>query len=159
MNWMRRVSSVLLATVISSVAAGGASRNTGWQMAELSKPGPAACIDDAAMRQHWRPERSAVHPDWPAKLVMISGSCDERQGPEAQGRMAKHLSIVVRQGDVLAVSEENAALLAELQAVALSSGGRGGVIRVRLRFAGKVLRARIVAPGKAVLIGDMREVR
>jgi len=123
-------------------------------------------IEDLSTCRHWSLERVAHHPDWPARLVEVSDEAlclyrtDAPQGkPTRQNTLMNHRRVIVREGDVLAISEETTALRANLEGVALSSGPEGGVIRVRLRFAGKVMSARITAPGMANLIRSGNEVR
>lgn len=58
---------------------------------------------------------------------------------------------VIHAGEAVQVEEHSAVVDANLQAVALSSAAPGGILRVRLRIGGRVLRARAVAAGRATL--------
>ena len=66
----------------------------------------------------------------------------------ANGNAAKP---VIHAGESVQVEEHSPVLDASLQAVALSSAASGGVLRVRLRIGGRVLRARAIAAGRVAM--------
>jgi len=122
-------------------------------------------IQDPALHQGWRVVRIANHPEWPARLQRVSeGAVDCSQSNEADGVLpartpaASLTPPIVHSGDVLVISEETAVLRGEFDAIALSNAGPGDAIRVRLRFADKVVRVRVTAKGRAVLDRGSREV-
>ena len=119
---------------------------------------PVRVIQDPAIHRNWRIERDSHHPEWPARFVQISDdqfNCAGATGPvEIPGSSVAAVnlpSLIVHKGDVLVISEDTAALHAEFDGFALSNGALGDSIRVRLRFAERVLRARITEQGRAVL--------
>jgi len=121
---------------------------------------------DSGTWQCWRNGRNQDHPSWPARLVRIpDDTCFSSQSMHDPGIKCQKMerlrrqSTIVRAGDVLTVSDETTALLASFEGVALSSGFRGAVIGVRLRFGGKIMHARVMAPGKVRLIADALEAR
>lgn len=121
-------------------------------------------IRDPASGMSWRVATDPRHPERPAKMVEISNEdyCGDRLiGGLRAGREPRVAdtvqSPIVRAGDWLQVLQDTRVVHAEFNAMALSKGWPGDSIKVRLRFAGKVMRVRLTASGQALLIGDERE--
>jgi hypothetical protein len=122
-------------------------------------------IKDAASGKSWRVAGDPRHPEWPARLVEVvgGGSCgDQPADPlrtgERRGMSKNSRAIAVRAGDWLRVSQDTRVVHAEFDAIALGGGMSGDSIKVRLRFGGKVMRVKVSAPGRALLIGNISEV-
>ena len=129
-------------------------------VAVIGLPHCSAVLDDPATGLHWRFEPSVS--GGPGKLVQTSDAVSCSGGlaggtSEGAGRSRSRLRPVVRRGNSLMVLQESSVLRAELSAIALSDGAEGDSISVRLRFAAKVVRARITGPGRAVLVGSRSE--
>ena len=116
-------------------------------------------IRDFGTGMRWIIQRDGKNPGWPAKLVRISGGEDDAQSWIPRGRTLVEEEDFVREGDLLAISEETASFKAVLEGVALSSGVAGDVISVRLRFSGRTVRAQVVSRGVARLVRAVSEGR
>jgi hypothetical protein len=120
--------------------------------------------EDPASGIRWRVAKDPSHPEWPARLVKVSdrASCGHwSAGPlttqERRVTVGAAQRPIVRPGDSIVVSQDTRAVNAEFDATALSNGWPGDSIKVRLRFGGKVMRVKVTAPGRALLIGDESE--
>jgi hypothetical protein len=122
-------------------------------------------IRDPASGIGWRVATDPRHPEWPSRLVEISGgdSCGDRLADPLRAGMKLGMantvqSPTVRAGDWLRVSQDTRVVHAEFNAMALSTGWPGDSIKVRLRFGGKVMRVKLTTPGQALLIEDGSEL-
>ena len=128
----------------------------------VALPQCSGVLDDAATGLHWRFENSVS--GGPGKLVQTVDTVSCRRGfagvrgsSRGSERLSEVRSVVIRKGDAVLVLQESNVVHAELSGIALSEGAPGDSIRVRLRFAAKVVRATISGPGRAVLPGGRNE--
>jgi len=131
----------------------------------IGKTQVVAIIDDPSTCQRWCLQLNPEHPGWPAKLIMVEAGDDSCKATlVSQGIHSLQSAKPIREpqvhaGEVLAVSDESAAMRAEFEGVALSSGFKGDLIKVRLRYAARVVSAQIAGGRRARLIHDVREVK
>lgn len=134
----------------------------------IGKTQVAAIIDDPSTCQRWCLLHNPEHPGWPATLIRVEGGDDSCKtalvSPGVSSLQRARSATPIREpqvhaGEVLAVSDESAAMRAEFEGVALSSGFKGDLIKVRLRYAARVVSAQITGDGRARLIRDAREVK
>ena len=175
MNWFESLCAVLL--ILNTLPCSARSSKSGDPESRQSRgsdfienrviaDGRAQSFADPGTCKRWRYERNGDHPSWPPRLVMVSDevSCSSQSNvnPGMKGQKTewlRHHTIIVLAGDELAVSDETAALLANLEGVALNNGSPGEVIGVRLRLGGRIMRAQVLAPGRVRLIADARQAR
>lgn len=123
-------------------------------------------IQDPGIGLSWRVERDPLHPARPRRLIELPDAvpCGQKSiGRIGTSERTEALNAeqrwVIRKGNVLLVSQDTKVVHARLTAVALGNGMIGDPIDVRLRFASKVLRARITGPGRGLLIDGGGEMR
>ena len=121
-------------------------------------------IQDPAIGLSWRVESDPFHPSGPRRLIELPDAVPCRQEhidrigrTERTGSLNATQRWVVRKGDSLLVSRDTRMVRTRLTAVALDGGAVGDSINVRLRFAAKVVRARIAGFGRALLIDDEKK--
>jgi len=107
-------------------------------------------IDDPHSGLRWLLVEDPDHPEGPGRLVALDS---HGNGAGVQNRAAKaaRTQPVIRAGEQVQVEEHSAVVESSLQAVALESAVRGGLLRVRLRVGGRVVEARALAAGRAAL--------
>ena len=116
--------------------------------AELATGTVAREIDDPASGLRWLLVEDPAHPGGPGRLVSLSP--DKRMAkPRSLGKVAA-AEVVIHAGETVQVEEHSAVIDANLEVVALSSAAPGGPLRVRLRIGGRVVKARVIAAGRAV---------
>ena len=115
-------------------------------------------IDDPHTGAHWLLIRDPSHPGGPGRLLRAEGP----HNPSRQRNLARkdgagvepshvELHAVLHAGDRLIVEEHSPTVEARLEAVALGPAVIGSALNVRLSMGGKVVRAVVLAPGRAVL--------
>lgn len=155
------------AALLASAAAGlhgqavGATDPAPRVVASLPEQDPAPGefvreIDDPNTGARWLLLRDTSHPGGPGRLVLASGlrngDKSREQGAELGATPALAAEIpAVRKGDKLVVEENTATVEARLEAVALGPGAIGSTVQARLTIGGKVVRALVLAPGRAAL--------
>ena len=117
---------------------------------ELTSGAVRRQIDDPNSGLSWVLFADPAHPGGPGRLVSLTPDQRKAMPPKrvANGNAAKP---VIHAGESVQVEEHSPVLDASLQAVALSSAASGGVLRVRLRIGGRVLRARAIAAGRVAM--------
>jgi hypothetical protein len=112
-------------------------------------------IDDPNTGARWLLLRDRSHPGGPGRLVLAneSGNGGEPREPGAAPNLAV-ATPAVRSGDRLVVEESTAMVEARLDAVALGPAAIGSTVQARLAIGGKVVRAVVLAPGRAALQAD-----
>jgi hypothetical protein len=109
-------------------------------------------IDDPKDGARWLLSRDLSHPGGPGVLAPAGSSANRAQRLKAGGRPGVTIPVlVVRGGDRLIVEEHSAVVEGCLEAVALGPAAVGSALRVQLTIGGKIMRARALAPGRAVL--------
>ncbi len=107
-------------------------------------------IDDQGSGLRWLLVEDPAHPGGPGRLVSLrSDETKAKPGKSAAGVVKTNP--VIHAGDTVQVEEHSAVVDASLQAVALSSAIPGGMLRVRLRIGGRVVKARALGIGRAAL--------
>jgi flagellar basal body P-ring formation chaperone FlgA len=117
---------------------------------------PRALKDPSMIGSCWQLERNPEHPERPGRWLRepMRESCDsihdQRTSAGSQASQVRtHARPVIRSGDQLTLEENSKLIEARLQAVALESAVQGGILAVRLRTTGNVVRAVALAPGRA----------
>lgn len=164
---LRQIAAMLTAFVALAICAQGAVRGNEPGSCDAKNPDlsitqgfrAVRVIEDPASHRRWLIEQNLERPDWPARVIQVPQglSCwnDTRRSDQAEKRNGLDRSKrVVQAGETLRIVEESPVFRADLEAVALKNGGRGDWISARLRIGGKVVRAIVAAPGRAVLVDN-----
>ncbi|MFZ0395609.1 MAG: hypothetical protein WCF17_22775 [Terracidiphilus sp.] len=107
-------------------------------------------IDDPGSGLRWMLVEDPAHLGGPGRLVSLRPGESKALTPKSAARVVK-ANPVIHAGEAVQVEEHTAVVDASLQAVALDSAIPGGMLRVRLRIGGRVLKARALAVGRAAL--------
>ena len=122
----------------------------------------AGVIEDATTHKTWSVVRNMEHPAWPARLIEMRGEneqpCFSHEDMRKEGLRFERSDLVVHARDSVAIAEDAPAWHGELGAVALSSGGIGDVIRVRLRISKRVAEAIVISRDRAVFARKKKEL-
>jgi len=107
-------------------------------------------IDDPSNGNHWLLVRNADHPAGPGLLLLVSAGriLPVQAGPRLS---VEPILPVIRTGDRVVVEENTPLVEARLEAVAMSPGTTGSTLNLRLNIGGKVIRAVVTGPGRAIL--------
>jgi hypothetical protein len=117
---------------------------------ELAGGAVLKAVEDPSTELRWLLIEDPAHPGGPGRLVSVkSGAC--KACPSSSRNTITAATPVIHAGDAVQVEEHSPVVDASLQAVALSSANSGGMLRVRLRIGGRMLKARALSPGRAVL--------
>jgi hypothetical protein len=109
-------------------------------------------IDDPNGGARWLLSRDLSHPGGPGELTQTGGSSTHAERSRSKGFPAGTLTAaVIHVGDRLILEEHSAVVEGRLEAVALGPAAVGSALRVRLTIGDKVVRARALAAGRAVL--------
>jgi hypothetical protein len=109
-------------------------------------------IDDPNGGARWLLSRDLSHPGGPGVLTPTDGPSTQTQRSKSRALLAETMAVVViHAGDRLTLEEHSAVLDGRLEAVALGPAVVGSALKVRLTIGGKMMRARALAPGRAVL--------
>ncbi len=107
-------------------------------------------IDDPNSGLRWLLVEDPVHPGGPGRLVSLR-SDETKAKPGKSAARVDRANPVIHAGEAVQVEEHTAVVDASLQAVALGSAEPGCILRVRLRIGGRVVKARALGVGRAVL--------
>lgn len=107
-------------------------------------------IDDPGSGVRWLLVEDPEHPCGPGRMIALAPG-EEMHGVSTHGANSARTAAVIHAGDRVQVVEHTAVMDASMEAVALASAAPGGPLRVRLRVGGRVLSARALGPGLAVL--------
>jgi hypothetical protein len=114
-------------------------------------------VEDPGSHRRWLIEQNVARPEGPARVVQIPNelSCGTEtnwRNDQVEKRNGQIKSTpLVRAGEVVRIVQESPTVRVDLEAMALSSGGRAETIAARLRMSGKVVIAVVAGPGRAVL--------
>jgi hypothetical protein len=111
-------------------------------------------VDDPSLGTIWVLLRDPAAPGGPGRWVSATESNEiPRGGTKERVRTAARIPMI-RAGEPLLVEEHSAVVDARLEATALCSAAKGDELQARLKIGGKVVRAVVAAPGRAVLEPD-----
>jgi hypothetical protein len=109
-------------------------------------------IDDPNGGARWLLSRNLSHPGGPGELAPTGGPSTRTQRSKSRALPAETMAAaVIHVGDRLILEEHSAVVEGRLEAVALGPAAVGSALRVRLTIGDKVVRARALAAGRAVL--------
>jgi hypothetical protein len=120
----------------------------------VASPNPAFFreIDDPRDGARWLLSRDVQRPGGPGVLTRADRAPSPSQFPKPGARQGETAPVpVIRAGDRLILEEHSAVIDARLEAIALAPAAVGFELQARLSIEGKVVRARALAPGRAVL--------
>ncbi len=114
----------------------------------------------------WLLKRDPTHPEgpgrWlhsPMKEAEYSIASESAWSNDASDKFRVPVRSIIRVGDELTVEESSIWLDARLQGVALEPAVTGATIVIRLRITGKVVRAVVLAAGRASIVPGIEEHR
>ena len=108
-------------------------------------------INDPNTGERWLLLRDSSHRGGPGRLV-LSAHFENGEGGKAGNHFLSEADIpVIHAGDPLIVEEHTAVVDARLEAVALGTAAKGGVITVRLKIGGRMVRVVALGRGRAEL--------
>jgi Chaperone for flagella basal body P-ring formation len=123
-------------------------------------------IDDPVSGTHWLLVKDPCRPEGPGRLVRGDGALKDTIGSlcclkklGASRAIERTLPRVIRGGDGLVVEDNAGAATARVEGVALEPAGVGSVLRVRLRMSGSIVKAVVVARGRAKLVSQIEVPR
>ncbi|MGA9668589.1 MAG: hypothetical protein WBQ94_05230 [Terracidiphilus sp.] len=109
-------------------------------------------INDPKDGTRWLLSRDVNHPGGPGVLALAERVAGPVQRLATGALPAQAiLAPIIHAGDRLILEEHSAAVDSRLEAIAMAPGALGSVFPARLSIGGKVVRARALAAGRAVL--------